>query len=151
MNSVCVIADVESPHCQSIWGSGNANPAEQPYGAEVESEPALSSQHLVNNCASVISDLKAAGIAQSVVNSVVTTFGRYCPENSRACKRVSHSVVIIQDKKVLLTLPLFTEAVQEHLFASEVTRTKILLLFQKEKKILLLFMLMIFLIQEWRE
>ena len=34
------------------------------------------------------------------------------------------SVVIIQNKPVLLTIPLFTVAFQEHFFAYEVTRTK---------------------------
>ena len=72
VNSACdVIVETEPPHCQSVLDSTNANPAEETY--EVESEPALSSEHLVNSCASVISDLKAAGVAQSVVNSFVTS------------------------------------------------------------------------------
>jgi glutaminase len=74
VNSACdVIVETEPPHCQSVLDSTNANPAEETYEAEVESEPALSSEHLVNSCASVISDLKAAGVAQSVVNSFVTS------------------------------------------------------------------------------
>ncbi len=37
----------------------------------LEAESTVSSTHLVNSCASVISDLKAAGVGQSVLNSVV--------------------------------------------------------------------------------
>ena len=41
VNSACdVIVETEPPHCQSVLDSTNANPAEETYEAEVESEPA---------------------------------------------------------------------------------------------------------------
>lgn len=38
---------------------------------EAEVESTVSAADIVNSCAAVISDLKAAGVGQSVVNSVV--------------------------------------------------------------------------------
>lgn len=55
---------------QSVLDTNNATDVDV-LSDHVEAESTLSAEDLVNSCASVISDLKAAGVGQSVVNSVV--------------------------------------------------------------------------------
>lgn len=55
---------------QSVLDTNNATDVDV-LSDHVEAESTLSAADLVNSCASVISDLKAAGVGQSVVNSVV--------------------------------------------------------------------------------
>lgn len=55
---------------QSVLDTNNATDVDV-LSDHVEAESTLSAEDLVNSCASAISDLKAAGVGQSVVNSVV--------------------------------------------------------------------------------
>ena len=78
-----------------------------------EAGPELSSADLVNSCAAVISDLKAAGVGQSgKVQSEMPLFYQI------------NSILILQENVLLLTVPLCTVTFQEHFHAYEVTRSK---------------------------
>lgn len=58
-------------HPSSMLNTSNATHVEVSAEYESETESELPSPDLVNSCAAVISDLKAAGVGQSTVNSVV--------------------------------------------------------------------------------
>lgn len=62
------VADV-SPHQSVECNATDVNVSPE----RLEAESTVSSAHIVNSCASVISDLKATGVGQSVLNSVVTS------------------------------------------------------------------------------